>query len=134
HWLGDRDDLCVVGDDYQSIYAFTGAGPEHLLGVPTRFPHATVVRLEENYRSTPQVLALANRLVPRLGGAEKVLRATRPVGPEPLLQPYASPLEESVAIVAAIRASQSPLEEIAILCRTNARLTDFEEVLHEAGL
>ena len=79
-WLGDGDDLCVVGDDYQSIYAFTGAGPEHLLAVPARFPHATVVRLEENYRSTPQVLALANRLVPKLGGAEKVLRPTRPDG------------------------------------------------------
>ena len=74
-WLGDRDDLCVVGDDYQSIYAFTGAGPEHLLGVPDRFPNATVVRLEENYRSTPQVLAFANRLVPKLGGAAKVLRS-----------------------------------------------------------
>src|SRR5205814_6135815 len=65
-WLGDRDDLCVVGDDYQSIYAFTGAGPQHLLEASTRFPQATVVRLEENYRSTPQVIALANRLVPRL--------------------------------------------------------------------
>src|SRR5438270_336341 len=64
-WLGERDDLCVVGDDYQSIYAFTGAGPEHLLGVPARFPHATIVWLEENYRSTPQVLALANKLVDR---------------------------------------------------------------------
>ena len=85
HWLGDRDDLCVVGDDYQSIYAFTGAGPEHLLGVPTRFPHATVVRLEENYRSTPEVLALANRLVPGLAGAEKVLRPTRAAGPEPVV-------------------------------------------------
>src|SRR3954453_7644403 len=72
-WLGDRDDLCVVGDDYQSIYSFTGAGPEHLLGVPDRFPHALVARLEENYRSTPQVLALANRLVPSLGGADKTL-------------------------------------------------------------
>ena len=76
HWLGDGDDLCVVGDDYQSIYAFTGAGPEHLLDVPRRYPHALVVRLEENYRSTPQVLELANRLVPKLGGAEKVLRPT----------------------------------------------------------
>src|SRR5207237_6308053 len=82
-WLGDRDDLCVVGDDYQSIYAFTGAGPEHLLELPTRYSHATVVRLEENYRSTPQVLALANRLVPRLGGAKAVPRATRPGGPRP---------------------------------------------------
>src|SRR5213078_4140747 len=133
-WLGDRDDLCVVGDDYQSIYAFTGAGPEHLLGVPARFPHATIVRLEENYRSTPQVLALANRLVPRLGGAEKVLRATRADGLEPVLRPYASPLDEAAAIVDAIQSVEVPLEEIAILCRTNARLTDFEEALHEAGL
>ena len=81
-WLGPRDDLCVVGDDYQSIYSFTGASPEHLLATPQRFPGPTVVRLEENYRSTPQVLALANRLVAKLGGAEKTLRATVPDGPE----------------------------------------------------
>ena len=73
-WLGPRDDLCVVGDDYQSIYGFTGATPDYLLGVPERFPNAAVIRLEENYRSTPQVLELANRLVPKLGGAEKTLR------------------------------------------------------------
>jgi DNA helicase II / ATP-dependent DNA helicase PcrA len=133
-WLGDRDDLCVVGDDYQSIYAFTGAGPEHLLGVPSRFPHATIVRLEENYRSTPQVLALANMLVPRLGGAEKVLRPARGDGREPVVAAFASPAAESAAIVEAIRAADTPLEEVAILCRTNARLTDFEEVLHEAEL
>ena len=90
-WLGDRDELCAVGDDYQSIYAFTGASPEHLLAMPQRFPHATVVRLEENYRSTPEVLEFANRLVPKLGGAEKVLRATRPAGPEPVARSFASP-------------------------------------------
>ncbi len=133
-WLGERDDLCVVGDDYQSIYAFTGAGPEHLLGVPARFPHATVVRLEENYRSTPQVLALANKLVPRLGGAEKVLRPTRAAGPEPVVAAFPSPADEAAAIVEAIRAAPPPLEEIAILCRTNARLTDFEEALHDAAI
>ena len=133
-WLGDRDDLCVVGDDYQSIYSFTGAGPEHLLGVPDRFPHALVVRLEENYRSTPQVLALANKLVPNLGGAEKALRAVRPDGPEPVIGPYPSSDDEGAAIVAAIRALDCPLEEVAILARTNARLTDFELLLHEARL
>src|SRR5437868_6855217 len=133
-WLGERDDLCVVGDDYQSIYAFTGAGPEHLLGVPSRFPHATIVRLEENYRSTPQVLALANKLVPRLGGAEKVLRPTRANGAEPAVAAFASPAAEAAAIITAIRAAEAPLEEIAVLCRTNARLTDFEEALHEAAI
>src|SRR6185503_11537644 len=49
-WLGQRDDLCVVGDDYQSIYAFTGASPRWLLAMGERFPQAAVVRLEENYR------------------------------------------------------------------------------------
>jgi DNA helicase-2/ATP-dependent DNA helicase PcrA len=134
HWLGDRDDLCVVGDDYQSIYAFTGAGPEHLLAVPQRFPHALVVRLEDNYRSTPQVLAVANRLVPRLGGVGKTLRATRPDSPEPVVQPFASPEEEGAAVVAAIRTLEDPLEDVAILARTNARLADFEELLHAARI
>ena len=133
-WLGDRDDLCVVGDDYQSIYAFTGAGPEHLLGTPTRFPNALVVRLEENYRSTPEVLALANRLVPQLGGAEKVLRATRASGPEPVLRAFATADDENAALVEALRALDCPLEEAAILCRTNARLTDYEELLHDAKI
>jgi DNA helicase-2/ATP-dependent DNA helicase PcrA len=133
-WLGERDDLCVVGDDYQSIYSFTGASPEHLLGVPKRFPQALVVRLEENYRSTPQVLALANKLVPNLGGAEKTLRPTLADAGEPVVRPYPTPEDEGEAIVAEIRRLGEPLEEIAILARTNARLTDFEELLHEAGI
>jgi DNA helicase II / ATP-dependent DNA helicase PcrA len=133
-WLGDRDDLCVVGDDYQSIYAFTGAGPQHLLGMPERFPGALVVRLEENYRSTPQVLGLANKLVPNLGGAEKTLRAVRPEGDEPVVRPFPTVDDEDAAIVAEIKQLGVPLEEIAILARTNARLTDFEEVLHDAGI
>jgi len=133
-WLGGRDELCVVGDDYQSIYAFTGAGPEHLLQMPSRFPQALVVRLEENYRSTPEVLALANRLVPYLGGVEKVLAATRSSGPEPVVRAFGSPAEEGAALVGALRGLQCPLEEAAILCRTNARLTDYEELLHDAGI
>jgi DNA helicase-2/ATP-dependent DNA helicase PcrA len=124
----------VVGDDYQSIYRFTGAGPEHLLAMPSRFPHATVMRLEENYRSTPQVLALANMLVPRLAGAEKVLRPVRPDGPEPVIRPYITPEDEGAALVERIRELDCPLEQVAVLARTNARLTDFEELLHDAGL
>jgi DNA helicase-2/ATP-dependent DNA helicase PcrA len=133
-WLGARDDICVVGDDYQSIYGFTGASPQYLLELPTRFPHAAVIRLEENYRSSPQVLALANRLVPNLGGAGKVLRATRAEGPEPEVRPFATVDAEAVFLVERIRAAECPLEEIALLCRTNARLADFEEVLAEAGI
>jgi DNA helicase-2/ATP-dependent DNA helicase PcrA len=133
-WLGPRDDLCVVGDDYQSIYGFTGATPEHLLRMPGRFPHAEVIRLEENYRSTPQVLGLANRLVPKLGGAEKVLRATRPDGPEPEMSPFATTESEGAFLVEKIRGVDCPLEAIAILCRTNARLAELEPVLHEARI
>ena len=133
-WLGPRDDLCVVGDDYQSIYGFTGATPDYLLGVPERFPNAAVIRLEENYRSTPEVLELANRLVPKLGGAEKTLRPVRPAGPEPDVRPFATPEAEAEHLVERIRGAGCPPEEIAILCRTHARLADFEAVLGEAGI
>jgi DNA helicase-2/ATP-dependent DNA helicase PcrA len=92
------------------------------------------VRLEENYRSTPQVLALANKLVPNLGGAEKTLRPTLADGDEPVVRPYPTPEDEGAAIVTEIRRLGEPLEEIAILARTNARLTDFEELLHDAGI
>jgi DNA helicase-2/ATP-dependent DNA helicase PcrA len=133
-WLGASDELCAVGDDYQSIYSFTGATPEYLLALPRRFPHATVVRLEENYRSSPEVLELTNRLVPRLGGAEKVLRATRPSGPPPELRRFHDPDDEASFLVERIQALDVPLEETAILFRTNARSADFEATLHAAGI
>jgi len=136
-WLGPRDDLCAVGDDYQSIYGFTGASPEWLLGLATRYPHASVVRLEENYRSSPQVLALANRLVPKLGGAEKSLRATRPEGPEPELRGFGSPEDEGAWILERVRglhAEGVPYEEMAVLMRLNARSVDFEELFADADI
>jgi ATP-dependent DNA helicase UvrD/PcrA len=136
-WLGVRDELCAVGDDYQSIYAFTGASPEYLLAMPGRFPDVTVVRLEENYRSTPEVLEFANRLVSRLGGAEKVLRATRAAGPEPVTRSFADAEHEAEFIVERIgelHDAGTPYEEMAILYRTNARSADFEEALTEAEI
>jgi DNA helicase-2/ATP-dependent DNA helicase PcrA len=136
-WLGERDDLCAVGDDYQSIYAFTGATPEYLLGLPRQFPSATVVRLEANYRSTPQVLGLANRLVPRLGGAEKQLRETHPPGPEPELRGFADGDAEGKFVVERVRelhAAGTPLEEMAVLIRLNARSADFEEAFSDADI
>jgi DNA helicase-2/ATP-dependent DNA helicase PcrA len=136
-WLGGRDDLCAVGDDYQSIYGFTGASPEWLLGLASRFPQATVVRLEENYRSTPQVLGLANRLVPKLGGAEKSLRATRPGGREPEVRGFDSPEDEGAFVlerVSALRGEGVPYEEMAVLMRLNARSVDFEELFADAKI
>ena len=137
-WLGDRDDLCVVGDDHQTIYAFTGASPSHLLGFTTRYPHATVVRLEENYRSTPEVLELANRLATRLGGFRKTLRATRPSGPPPLARAEPDEDAEVGAVVQAVRRLRAeetvPLEEIAVLYRINARSEPFEEAFAAAAI
>ena len=136
-WLGDADELCAVGDDYQSIYAFTGATPDYLLGLARRFPHATVVKLEHNYRSSPEVLGLANRIVPALGGAEKVLRATRETGPEPTVRSFATGGDETAFVltrVMELHREGVPLEEMAVLCRTNARLADFEEPFHDAAI
>ena len=133
-WLGDREDLCAVGDDYQAIYGFTGAGPEHLLAFSRT---AQVFRLELNYRSTSQVLDLANRLVPRLEGAAKVLRPSSPPGPEPELAGFASWPDEGAHLVERIRdlhAAGVAYEQQAVLVRTNARSADLEEVLHAAEL
>jgi DNA helicase II / ATP-dependent DNA helicase PcrA len=136
-WVGERDDLCAVGDDYQSIYGFTGASPEWLLGLAARYPQAAVVRLEENYRSSPEVLALANRLVPKLGGAEKTLRATRPAGPEPVLRGFDSPEDEGRFVLERVRALAAegvPYEEMALLMRLNSRSVDFEELFGDTKI
>ena len=137
-WLGDGDDVCVVGDDYQTIYSFTGASPAHLLGFTHRFPHATVVRLEENYRSSPEVLGVANTLAPRLGGFRKTLRATQPSGPEPVARAMPDEAAEVASIVATVRRLHQreavPLEQIAVLYRINARSEPFEEAFAEAGI
>ena len=129
-WLGERDDLCAVGDDYQAIYGFTGASAEWLLALPRRFPHARIVRLERNYRSTAQVIELANRLVPQLGGSAKTLSPTLPDGPEPVVGPGLSVVEH----VRRLHAAGLPLEQMAVLVRTNARTSEFEEAFHEAGI
>jgi DNA helicase II / ATP-dependent DNA helicase PcrA len=134
-WLGPREELCVVGDDYQAIYGFTGASPRYLLALRDRFSSATVVTLESNYRSSPQVLELANRLTPRLGGAPKTLRAARPDGPAPTLLPFATREEEISSVVGRIRelaAEGTPYDAIAILFRLNARSEPWEEALAEA--
>ena len=136
-WVSRRDDLCVVGDDYQSIYGFTGASSSYLLDMPGRFLNTTVIRLETNYRSTPQVLGLANRLVPKLGGAEKVLRSGLEDGPEPVIRRFSDPDAELRFIVARIRELLSDgvaAQEIAILYRVNFRSEDYEEELSRAGI
>jgi ATP-dependent DNA helicase UvrD/PcrA len=136
-WLGGRDEVCVVGDDYQTIYSFTGASPEHLLRFRERYPNARIVALEDNYRSTPEVLTVANRLVPRLGGFPKTLRATRPSGPSPTLRWFPDQAAEIAFVVEDVRRLHSegvPFEEMAVLYRINARSEPFEEAFAEARI
>ncbi len=136
-WLGGRDDLCVVGDDYQSIYGFTGASAGYLLDMPRRYQRTLVAKLEANYRSVPQILEVANKLVPRLGGAEKVLRAQVERSQEPTFKVFTSEAAEMRFIVSQVKRLHHegvPYEEMAILHRTNFRLDDHEEALAAAGV
>ena len=132
-WLGDRDDLCVVGDPDQTIYSFTGASHRYLTGFATEFPDATVVRLIRDYRSTPQVVAVANRLA----GPAAALRAQRPAGPEPELTAYDDEIGEAEGVAARARAlidGGLPAREIAVLVRINAMQERFESALAAAGV
>jgi DNA helicase-2/ATP-dependent DNA helicase PcrA len=140
-WLGERRDLAVVGDEDQTIYTFTGATSEYLTGFVRRFPEARLVRLEENYRSSPEVLALANRLLaatPGRGpGGGKRLVATRPPGPEPTVVAFENAEREVRAVVAEVgRLARAgvDLDEVAVLHRTNAQIPPFEEALAAAGI
>jgi ATP-dependent DNA helicase UvrD/PcrA len=136
-WLGDRDEICVVGDDYQTIFSFTGASPSHLLEFPKRYPHAALVRLEENYRSSPEILVVANALAAHLGGFEKRLRATRAEGPSPTARQLPDPASEIGFVVGECRrlhAAGVPWEEMAVFTRINARSEPFEEAFAGAGI
>jgi DNA helicase II / ATP-dependent DNA helicase PcrA len=137
-WLGDRDDLCVVGDPRQTIFSFTGATPSYLTGFAAEFPAATVISLVRNYRSTPQVLAVANRLGGRLrrqGGVPLV--AQRPAGPKPAFTEYADDEQEAAAVArraAALIRSGTAARDMAVLVRTNAQTPAFEQALGKAGV
>ena len=131
-WLGDRDDICVVGDPRQTIYSFAGATPTYLTGFPAEFPDSTVIRLVRNYRSTPQVVSLANRL-----GNGGGLVAQRRSGAEPELTEYADEQEEAATVArkaAALIKAGTPAREIAVLVRINAQTPVFEQALGAAGV
>jgi DNA helicase-2/ATP-dependent DNA helicase PcrA len=145
-WLGGREELCVVGDPQQTIYSFTGATSEYLRGFAGDFPSATVVRLVRDYRSTPQVVAAANRLTAAAGGgvgglaaaeSSSALVAQRPAGPDPVVARYPDEEAEAAGVAAEVaslvRRSVAP-HEIAILLRMNAHVERFERALAEAGL
>ncbi|WP_132991961.1 ATP-dependent DNA helicase UvrD2 [Gordonia zhaorongruii] len=140
-WLGARDDLTVVGDANQTIYSFTGATPNYLLDFTRRFPEATLVRLERDYRSTPQVVELANRAIGqargRIAGTRLRLVGQRLAGPDPDFTEHADDASEVVGVVAECKRllrSGISASEIAILYRVNAQSESYEEALSAAGI
>ena len=140
-WLGDRDDLTVVGDANQTIYSFTGATPRYLLDFSRRFPDAAVVRLERDYRSTPQVVSLANRVITaargRMAGSKLQLIGQRPPGPEPKFTEHPDEAAEATAVARNIKKlidSGTAASEIAVLYRINAQSEVYEEALTAAGI
>lgn len=151
-WLGDRQDLCVVGDASQTIYSFAGASADHLLGFASRYPDAAIIRLQQNYRSTPAIVETANQLMRDRPGA-LVLRsarpadsASRPTAPsavglssavEPCLMSFRDDRAEARAIADAVLqqiAQGVPPHEIAVLYRVNVQAAVIETALADAGV
>ncbi|CAJ1507402.1 ATP-dependent DNA helicase UvrD2 [[Mycobacterium] holstebronense] len=140
-WLGERDDLTVVGDANQTIYSFTGASPRYLLDFTRRFPEAALVRLERDYRSTPEVVSLANRVIAaargRVAGSKLKLIGQRESGPTPTFREHPDEVAEAAAVAKSIARlihdGISPAE-IAVLYRINAQSEVYEEALTEAGI
>ncbi len=135
-WLGGRDDVCVVGDANQTIYSFAGATPQHLLQFKKRYPDATVIRLERDYRSTPQVVELANELVAHTDTA-LTLRGQRPDGPPPTYREFDDEPAEAADVASRCRElidAGTPAAEIAVLFRVNAQSEVYESALATRGV
>ncbi|WP_189113011.1 ATP-dependent DNA helicase UvrD2 [Pilimelia terevasa] len=140
-WLGGRDDLTVVGDASQTIYSFTGATSAYLVDFPRTHPGATVVRLVRDYRSTPQVVGLANAVIGQARGGEARLRLAlqgqRPPGADPQWRIFSDEAAEAAAVArrcAALVAAGTPASELAVLFRANAQSPAYEEALAGAGV
>jgi DNA helicase-2/ATP-dependent DNA helicase PcrA len=140
-WLGERDDLTVVGDANQTIYSFTGASPKNLLDFTRRFPEAVIVRLQRDYRSTPQVVELANKVIGaaqgRVAGTRLELIGQRPAGPRPRYHEADDEPAEAKKVaerITELLAMGVPASEIAILYRINAQSAVHENALTEAGV
>ena len=145
-WLGRRRQLCVVGDVSQTIYSFTGATPDFLTGFASRYAGARTVRLSRDYRSTPQVVSLANRVLSRSrrGGGALVLPAgavelvaQRPSGPAVRFESYDDDVAEAAGVVehvGRLRSAGVPLSGIAVLYRTNSQSEAIEQALSDAGI
>ncbi|MDW7646297.1 MAG: UvrD-helicase domain-containing protein [Desulfuromonadales bacterium] len=130
--------LCVVGDDDQSIYAWRGAEISNILGFDRDFPGTQVIRLEQNYRSTTTVLEAAGHVVARNAGRKgKTLWTENPEGEKITLEALADDLEEARYVageIARLKKSGRPLRDVAVFYRTNVQSRVLEEALRSQGL
>ncbi len=134
-WLGDRDDLCVVGDPDQAIYSFAGADSRYLTEFDRHFPGGATVRLDRNYRSTPEIVTVARAVLPPRERA--AVQAVGTPGPPPTVLRYADADAEARGIADALRqahSAQCRWSDMAVLYRINAQSAAFEEVLRRAGI
>ena len=134
-WLGNREDLCVVGDAAQTIYSFAGASSQFLLGFSHRYPKAPVIRLTRGYRSTPEIIAMANKIL-KEGAShhDHELTSVNERGEELELRAFGATSSEVKAVVDAIAALGKVHSDIAILARTNSGLDPFEFALKARGI
>ena len=136
-WLGDRRDLCVVGDPNQAIYSWNGADASFLEDFARHHPGAEVVELRDSYRSTPQVLAVAAAVLAGDGRAPSPLQAHRSDGVAPLVVGYQSDLDEAHGIARALREHHRPgrpWSSQAVLVRTNAQTAVLEAAFRRAAI
>ncbi|MGI5226159.1 ATP-dependent DNA helicase UvrD2 [Actinoallomurus sp. CA-142502] len=140
-WLGEREDLCVVGDPNQTIYSFTGASPSYLLGFTVEHPDAKVIKLVRDYRSTPQVVRLANGVLAQARGEARAHRlelvAQRSDGPTPVFTEHDDEVAEAEAVAKRIRELLDegvPAREIAVLFRINAQSEPYEQAFADHGV
>jgi DNA helicase-2/ATP-dependent DNA helicase PcrA len=135
-WLGNRNDICVVGDPAQTIYSFAGATPVFLQTFTQRFPDAEIIRLSTGYRSTPEIVRVANNLL-RSAEMGHELNPVNSAGNLPTVDGYRDEATEIAGVLAhitdAMAAGAAP-QEIAILARTNSQLTAFEKALNSSAI
>lgn len=138
-WLGGRHDVCVVGDVAQTIYSFTGASPDYLTGFGRKHPGARIVELTRDYRSTPQIVSLANDVLARSSQREGTVRLSsqRDGGAQVAYRTYDDDRAEAEGVAASIAdliAGGMAPHSIAVLMRTNGQSQAFEEALGARGI
>ncbi len=134
-WLGNRNDICVVGDAAQTIYSFAGATSNFLLGFKGRFPEAKIIHLTRGYRSTPEIIQMANRVLSQSEShGDQKLVSMNTHGENFELEKYSSPASEAVKVVERIAQLDRKKISVAILSRTNQQLDLFERELRAQGI